>query len=104
MVQFFVMYCITVIFILAGYEKVDRIENPKGQFKALIYKCSVYINSIDTKYLDGICALIVRPNLHPTNIRIMENIFSLSVLGATFPNPTEISPVKQKYRLVQYRL
>ena len=48
MFQFFVMYCITVIFILAGYEKMDRIENPKGQFKALIHKCSVYINSIDT--------------------------------------------------------
>ena len=34
-------------------------------------------------------------------MRIMENIFSLSVLGATLPKPTEMSPVKQKYRLVQ---
>ena len=35
-------------------------------------------------------------HLHPTSMRIMENIFSLSVLGATLPKPTEISPVKQK--------
>jgi hypothetical protein len=43
-------------------------------------------------------------NLHPISIRRIEKIFSLSVFGATFPNPTEIRPVKQKYREVQYRL
>ena len=35
-------------------------------------------------------------HLHPTSMRIIEKIFSLSVLGATLPKPTEISPVKQK--------
>ena len=36
-----------------------------------------------------------RANLHPTSIKIIEKIFSLSVFGATFPNPTEMRPVKQ---------
>ena len=37
---------------------------------------------------------------HPNSMRIMANIISLSVLGATLPNPTETRPVKQKYRAV----
>ena len=41
-------------------------------------------------------------NLHPTNIRIIEKIFSLSVFGATFPNPTEMRPVKQKQSEVKH--
>ena len=35
-------------------------------------------------------------NLQPTSMSMIENIFSLSVFGATFPKPTEIRPVKQK--------
>ena len=41
--------------------------------------------------------------LHPSNITAIVYSFSASVLGATFPNPTDIRPVKQKYRAVQYR-
>lgn len=35
-------------------------------------------------------------HLHPTNITQTVNIFSVSVLGATFPNPTEVNEVKVK--------
>ena len=45
-------------------------------------------------------AIIVHVNLHPNNMRVIENIISLSVVGATFPKPTDTSPVKQKYNAV----
>lgn len=35
-------------------------------------------------------------NLQPNIMTKIPNIFSLSVLGATLPNPTEMSPVKVK--------
>jgi hypothetical protein len=39
-------------------------------------------------------------HLHPNNMRIIENIISLSVVGATLPKPTDTRPVKQKYNAV----
>ena len=42
------------------------------------------------------CMLLYGRNLQPTSMRMIEKIFSLSVLGATLPKPTEMSPVKQK--------
>ena len=41
--------------------------------------------------------------LQPTNITQMVNIFSPSVFGATFPNPTDVKLLKVKYRAVMYR-
>ena len=35
-------------------------------------------------------------HLHPSSMITMVYSFSASVLGATFPNPTDIRPVKQK--------
>jgi hypothetical protein len=37
------------------------------------------------------------------SITMMAIIFSLPVLGATLPKPTEVSVVKIKYMLVTYR-
>lgn len=34
--------------------------------------------------------------LHPTNITHIVNIFSISVLGATLPNPTDVKDEKVK--------
>lgn len=42
-------------------------------------------------------------DLHPTSITHTVNIFSVSVFGATLPNPTEVREVKVKYRAVMYR-
>lgn len=42
--------------------------------------------------------------LPPINIVITENIFSLSVLGATFPNPILVRLVNVKYKAVMYRV
>lgn len=38
--------------------------------------------------------------LHPTNITHIVNIFSISVLGATLPNPTDVKDENVKYRAV----
>lgn len=51
----------------------------------------------------SMCQPTIRPHLHPTNITQTVNIFSVSVLGATFPNPTEVNEVKVKYSAVMYR-
>lgn len=40
--------------------------------------------------------------LHPTSMTHMVNIFSASVLGATLPNPTDVSEVNVKYKAVMY--
>ncbi len=42
-------------------------------------------------------------DLHPSIIIQMAKIFSVSVLGATLPKPTDMRPVNVKYRAVQYR-
>lgn len=41
-------------------------------------------------------------HLHPTSITHMVNAFSASVLGATFPNPTEVNELNVKYSAVIY--
>lgn len=41
--------------------------------------------------------------LHPTSITQIVKIFSASVFGATFPNPTDVSDVNVKYNAVIYR-
>ena len=79
----------------------NKRKKKKNTKKFFIYRIDV---KLKCRFPTVSCRQAVFQNLHPTSIRIMENIFSLSVLGATLPNPTEISPVKQKYRLVQYRL
>lgn len=47
--------------------------------------------------------LIQKVNLHPTNITHIVKIFSVSVFGATLPNPTEVKDVNVKYSAVIYR-
>ena len=41
--------------------------------------------------------------LHPIIMTTIAYIFSFGVLGATLPNPTEVSVVKVKYIDVMYR-
>ena len=41
-------------------------------------------------------------NLHPTSMIRTEHIFSLLVLGETFPNPTDVNDEKVKYSAVTY--
>lgn len=40
--------------------------------------------------------------LHPTSITTIVNPFSISVFGATLPNPTLVNDVHVKYKAVIY--
>ena len=51
-------------------------------------------------YVRALQARNCRFHLHPTSITQTVKIFSVSVLGATFPNPTDVKEVKVKYSAV----
>ena len=69
--------------------EIKRSDVPRLKWKGET-RISVSSNEINFTYI----------NLHPNNMRAIENIISLSVVGATFPKPTDTSPVKQKYNAV----
>jgi hypothetical protein len=61
-------------------------------------KILAYIRAVksDKKIQSCSSKKILVDNLHPTNMTQMVKIFSASVLGATFPKPTDVSDVKVK--------